>query len=56
MTQYLSSKPFTVKTGQRTERDCEIKGHWPRLSRHGYECTFCGARCTVDGKSVEVEK
>jgi hypothetical protein len=50
MTQYLSKKPFTVKTGGR--RDCDHNGHWPRVSkRSGYECVFCGKSCTVDGRS-----
>jgi len=68
MTAYLSGRSFSVKTAGR--RDCPSQNHWPRkcgispVSDDGdlivfkqlYNCTFCGARCTVDGKSVGEDK
>ena len=50
MTEFTKPR-FSVKTGKRPERDCSLAGHWPRLTRHGYECTFCGKACKVDGRA-----
>lgn len=67
----FTQKSFTVKTGQRRDcgaanhwprkirmQISEMPGNienWVR-PKEIYECTFCGACCTVDGKSVGEDK